>query len=1795
MVLVLDGYREIAVLAEGPRFRLARAENADGSRVLVKTLVGAPAETATDRLEHELALERGIRHPAIVEPIELLPDGRQPALVLPDDGGRTLRQVIDAGNLPVRRALHLAAGIAAGIVELHRHDIVHRAIEPANVMVSEDGAAAQIIDLGAATVVPRQQAALLAGDATRGSLPYTSPEQTGRTSRPVDYRTDLYSLGVTLFEMLTGRTPFTSTEPLELIHDHLAAPPPRPSDLAVGVPAVVDALVSRLLEKDPGDRYRSALGVLRDLEQIRDYIVRGLDPEELELAGVEISTKFQLPDQLFGRTAETAALEAWLQRAAAGRASLLLVHGQSGVGKSALIEELRRPVNEQRGHLAVGKADQAYNGPADTPLAAALSDLVRQLLSEEDDHLDMVRRRVRRALGEESAILAEAVPELRLLLRGTDPARPGTIHDATRLSRVAGRFLSAVATPDHPVVLVLDDLQWADQTTIDFAVDTAATGGTEALLVVAAYRDDDIAASPSLQTLQTRLAEEGADFGDITLRPLSRTAVGDLVAAAVGRTAVDAAPLAELCHRIAAGNPLHIRLFLSSLYERGLLEVDAASGAWSWDVEEVTSLVPADELVDLTTGKIEALHGSTRTLIGVMAVVGSQGDAKLLEEIGLSAVVEDLRGLAAQDLIELTDDPPRVRWRFAHDRIRNAAENILDEETAASWHGRIGAALQRRFTGYLDAETSVFAVVRHLNAAFQPTAGGDATLAALNLEAGRRAVRTSDYEAALRYFAQGAGVLGPDQWEEHPQTAFALHLAAADAARLLTRYDEMDRWVEPILASTVDRDQLFEATLRKIYSLSQVGRHHDALEVTRQALAMEGWTLPVRPRRRAIVLRSLGTRLKIGTLPIRWSLLRPSVSTWNSDELRRQTAVRAEEARRPSGWRAPESQRDSLLSRAPGVDQPASIHDLLELPQIRDRSARNIVRLISEGAVSAYSTDRNLLRLMILEGINLCIAHGSHAAAALIYAFFGALVCVDYAAPDTGLAYADTAVGLTRTMGTLSRPSRVRLIRDVFVAPANVPLAEIEPSLERAHHRGLSGGDAAFGTAALFFTSLHRFLAGRPLADVRRPLDVAAAELQRHGQQRNLTAALALRQLLHDLTSGPSNGVPLSGPHLDGEAHLRNADPSADGATSLVILTLRAISRWHLGDDAGARLDIAAGRTHVDAVLGQAIVPVYHLYGVLAAAPVGAPAPAAVRRRARTHRRRLAWFAKHNPAQHLPLLALADGAIAASRGRAERARRHLTAAMQLTAEQPAPMATAIAESLLAQIAERDDDRRTAVRHRTAAAAAYRAWGASALAGAGTGAAPHGDDGADDATLDLTTVVRASEAISEQIELASLLRRLVQVMLQSAGAERAVLFRVDGDRVVAEAEGDVDRTDAQIRVRVLDEDADPPVAHSVVRLVARTTEHVLIARAQDDALIRHDPSVGERGVRSLLCIPLVTQGHLEGILYLENNQVDGAFTSDRIRLLRILSSQAASALEKARLHDSQRRLIAAQDRFVPAQFISALGHTNLVEVERGQGILKVVDILFTDIRSFTSLLERMSPSEAMAFVNDYLAHMEPVVHDHDGFIDSYEGDSILALFDAGTDAGVRAAVAMAQAERRDNARRRAEGRQEIHTGFGLNTAGVMMGIVGGATALRATIIGDAVNVASRIQNLTKRYATTLLISENTAVRMRPDTALTLRPLERVQLVGKTQAMQMFEVLEALDPEAQGRRIGSLPRYMEAIVAFERGALAEAHLRFSDLAQQDPTDVPVAVMLRRSEELLQSGAELGGPPITRLRTK
>lgn len=842
---------------------------ADGAPVIIKTqaddLAAPVAAALTLRREYQLlraltvpGIAPGIV-PGIARPTELARDDERLALVLEDPGGELLSHIITSGPIDLATFLRISIRIAETVAELHRHNLIHNNIRPNGVLVDAASGRVTLIDLGAASRLSSEQppAAPMLPEC---ALAYISPEQTGRMNRGVDHRTDLYSVGVTFYEMLTGKVPFESAEPLELIHSHIAKTPAPPHTRNPAVPAPVSDIVMKLLAKMADERYQSALGLARDLELCAtEWAARG-SIAGFPLGRRDVSDRFVVPQHLYGRERELDTLLRAFDAACGGATAMMLVAGYSGIGKTALIRELYRPLVGHRGHFIAGKFDQIVRTPYGA-LIQAFRGLVQRLLAQGEAELSRWRARLGRALGTGAAVLAEVIPEIELILGKQPPAPPLAPAEAqTRFRRVFQSFLGVLAGPEHPLVIFLDDLQWADSATLDLLEPLLTSPDIRCLFLIGAYRDNEVDSGHPLARALAALEAERVRLDRIALGPLDLPNLVRLAEDTLHGKPSDVEPLARLLLDKTGGNPFFVIQFLKALRDAELVRFDYAAGRWTFQIEAIAGAGMTDNVIDLMTQKIQRLSPKAQTALTLGACIGNQFDVNTL-----AIVSQQTHEAAAGDLSEALEEGLLVpgvsgatgapRYAFLHDRVQQAAYTMIPDEQKHLVHLTVGRLLLERWDP-AKAEEKLFDVVHHLNHGCRliTDRAERLALARLNLAAGHKAKASTAYRAALGYLKTGLGLVTGSEWESEYDLMLALHLEAAESEYLSGDEAEAERTVELLLERARTRMDKARVYALRIVRYEYMSRYADAIQAGAAALALFGLAVPesAEGRRRAL-------------------------------------------------------------------------------------------------------------------------------------------------------------------------------------------------------------------------------------------------------------------------------------------------------------------------------------------------------------------------------------------------------------------------------------------------------------------------------------------------------------------------------------------------------------------------------------------------------------------------------------------------------------------------------------------------------------------------------------------------------------------------------------------------------------------------------------------------------------------------------------------------------------------------------------------------------------------------------
>ncbi len=1456
-------------------------QRADGHRVAVLAVVPVvehPSPDTLDRLAHEYGLKGDLDGAWAVRPLELIHERGRTMLVLEDPGGELLEGLLGQ-PMAVRPFLHLALGLVAAIARLHQRGFIHKDIKPVHLLVDRASGAVHLTGFGIASRLPRERQAPDPPAVIAGTLAYMAPEQTGRMNRSIDARSDLYAAGVTLYQMLTGSLPFAATDPMEWVHCHIARQPVPPAARLPGVPAALSAIIMKLLAKTAEERYQTAVGLERDLRRcLTQWQAQGRI-DAFPLGEDDTPDRLLIAEKLYGRAREVDALLAAFDRVVtSGAPELVLVSGYSGIGKSAVVHELHKALVPPRGLFASGKFDQYKRDIPCATLVQAFQSLVRPLLGQSEAELARWREALLEALGPNGRLMVNLVPELSLVIGEQPPVPDLPPKDAQRrFQLVFRRFIGVFARPDHPLALFLDDLQWLDAATLDLIEDLLTQADVQHLLLIGAYRDNEVDAAHSLRRKLDAIKNAGGKIAEITLAPLAQEHLGQLIADALRCEPRHAARLTQLVHEKTAGNPFFVIQFLHALAEERLLAFDHGVSRWTWDLERIRDKSYTDNVVDLMVGKLTRLPAETQRALQVLACLGNVAEIPMLAIVlGTSAqqVQSVLWEALRQDLVERLDGA----YRFIHDRVQEAAYSLIPKALRAEVHLRIGRLLVSH-TPPEKREEAIFEIVGQLNrgAALITSPDERVQLAELNLIAGKRAKESTAYASALTYLNTGAALLAEDRSERRHELIFALDLSRAECEFLTGQLSVADERLAALSnRATTTVEQASVACL-----------HINVCTVLDQS-----------DRAVAVCLNYL-RQVGVGWSP------------HPKDEEERREYDRI--------W--------SLLGSR-------TIEDLIDLPLMDDPASFATVEVLSKIVAPAVFTDANLASMTICKAISLSLERGNCDASCVAYAMLGKIAGPRFGDYKSGFRFGQLGYELVERRGLKRFEASTYHCFAIYVMHWMKPVREGRDLLRRAFEAANRIGDLTHGAYTCNNLNSNLLFAGEKLPDVQGEAEhgLAYAGKARFGLVIDrISTQLALIRTLRGLT--PNFGC-FDDEQFDELRIERRFSESPELAIAECWYWIRKLQARYLADDYATAIDAASKAQRLLWTSTMHIEEAeYHFYGALAKCACCDSLPPGERQQhidaVAAHHTQLKVWAENCPENFEHRAALVGAEIARLERRELDAERLYEQAIRSARANGFVHNEALANELAAGFYAARGFDKIALTYLRDARYGYVRWGAIGkvrqldqlyprLREAEPISRPTDTIGAPVELLDLATVLNVSQAVSSEIVLERLLDTLMRTAIEQAGAQRGLLLTPRGteQRIAAEVTTPGDT----VKVLLRDEPVTAALPESILHYVVRTREAVII----DDAAAEHpfagDTYLHQHRARSILCLPLINQSKLIGVLYLENNLAPHVFTPARIAVLKLLASQAAISLENTRLYRDVVEREAKIRRLVDANII-----------------------------------------------------------------------------------------------------------------------------------------------------------------------------------------------------------------------------------------------------------------------------------
>ncbi|MEP6518259.1 trifunctional serine/threonine-protein kinase/ATP-binding protein/sensor histidine kinase [Microcoleus vaginatus] len=1527
----LSGYKITEKLYVGTRTLVYRGiRTRDQYPVVIKLLRNEyPTFNELIQFRNQYTIAKNLDFPHIVKPLTLEVYHNSYALVMEDFGGVSLPNYLKTTTnetqpsqvLPLAEFLQLAIQLTDIIHYLYQNRVIHKDIKPANILINPDTKQIQLIDFSIASLLPRETQEIQNPNILEGTLAYLSPEQTGRMNRGIDYRSDFYSLGVTFYELLTGNLPFISDDPMKLVHCHLATQSIPIHQINPEIPLILAKIVSKLMAKNAEKRYQSALGLKHDLEICLLQLQKTATIEDFELGKRDISDRFTIPEKLYGREKEVDQLLAAFERVSLGATEMMLVAGFSGIGKTAVVNEVHKPIVRQRGYFIKGKYDQFQRNIPFSAFVQAFRDLMGQLLSESDLQLQTWKTQILAAVGDNGQVLIDVIPELERIIGVQLPATELSGSAAqNRFNLLMQKFVQVFTSKEHPLVMFLDDLQWADSASLNLL--QLLMRDTGYLLVLGAYRDNEVWPVHPFILRVNQIVKTGATVNTITLEPLSELDMNLLVADTLNCESLLAQPLTRLVSQKTQGNPFFATQFLKTLHDEQLISFNWDIRHWQCDIAQVKSLAITDDVVEFMALQLQKLPKGTQYLLTLAACIGSQFDLNTLVIVGeksagmtatalWKALQEGLvipttkiyKFFTESDSDEVFKASANPTYRFLHDRVQQAAYSLIPDSQKKATHLKIGKLFQQNCPE-IEQEEKLFDIVGHLNRGIELIAQPSEreALAKLNLAAGCKARNSTAYTAARVYLQTGIDLLTANCWQSQYELTLNLYVAAAEAAYLNAEFDSMEEIAAQVLqaAQTIlDKIKIYEI---QIVAQTAQSKTLEAIAVARDALWLLGVELPTEADE-ALIGKAL----------------------------------------------------QSLASQLSG----RKIEELIDLPVMSDPQTQAAMPILAMLFAPILQGIPGLVPLLSSTMVSLSLQFGNAPASTVGYAIHGLVLSAFLGEAKTGYSFGKLSLSLLDRVNAREFKCITHNMFGAFIQHHQNAMRAGLPTLKEGFLAGMETGDFLNAGYNIATYSYLNFYGGVELDTWEPELAVYSATLAQVKQYSARTYLHMERQMLHNLREVRTLSDCLIGEAYDETVMIPKHYQDREFSAIALVYVYKLLLAYSFGNYPAALNYISSAKECVMALSGLVHVPIFHFYAALthlALLPTQAEIEQAdILASVETHQTTLHQWAQNAPMNHLHKWYLVEAERQRVLGYKADALEMYDRAISLAKENLFLNEEALANELAAKFYLEWGKEKVAQAYMIEAYYCYARWGAKAkiedlqkryprLLGIilqqpqsftsfqetitrGTITYNTNSSSSNSEFLDLPTLIKASQAISGEIELDKLLTTLLKIAIANAGATKCVLLLKQKQYLQVAALVAEGQEPKLLPSMPLESSQD--VAISLVNTVKRSLKPLVIVDARVSSQVAGDRYIEQHQPISVLCIPILNQGQLIGVFYLENNLTVGAFTSDRIEVLNLLASQAAISLENARLYQESQQaftdLKQAQIKIVQSEKMSALGN------------------------------------------------------------------------------------------------------------------------------------------------------------------------------------------------------------------------------------------------------------------------------
>ncbi|NET02616.1 MAG: AAA family ATPase [Sphaerospermopsis sp. SIO1G1] len=1491
----------------------------DNQLIILKILKeNYPTPSELTRYKQEYEITRSFNVDNIIKAYDLQRHENSLIMFLEDFGGKSLTGLLSHGQLSLETFLTIAIKTTESLAAIHEANIIHKDINPSNIVYNPQTGQLKIIDFGISTRLSQEFLKICPAHQLEGTLAYIAPEQTGRMNRGLDYRSDFYSLGVTFYELLTHQLPFETTDPIELVHCHIAQEPLPVHKLIPHIPVTISNIISKLLAKTPEKRYQSVWGIKADLETcLHELNIFGKVSQFL-LGSHDIADKFQIPQKLYGREQEVNQLLNTFDKVSQGTTEIILVSGYSGIGKSALVNEIHKPITRQRGNFIKGKFDQLQRDIPYSAISQAFQDLIRQLLSEPEIILQTWKKKILEALNNNSQIIIDVIPELEQIIGKQPPVEPlGQTENQNRFNLFFKRFINVFCQKEYPLVIFIDDLQWADLSSLNLIEQLILDSELQYFLIIGAYRDNEVNSTHPLVQILENIKQAQVTVSEITLSPLKLKHINQLIAETLNCSTKFSQPLAKLISKKTDGNPFFLTQLLYSLYQDNLLVFNTSQSFlkstntnqsnWRWNIKQLEDISITDNVVELMSRQIEKLDDETQKILKLAACIGNQFNLEILSVINNKSqkvTAQELQPAIDKGLVIPLDNQYKVTrlwnseelskklsekdfesliyipYKFLHDRVQQAAYSLIPTQEKQPIHLQIGRLLLKNIPEE-QISNNIFNIVNQFNEGIDLITEQleKEVLAKLNLQAGKKAKLSTAYKTALKYLETATNMLAINEWNSKNSLIYEVYLEYLELLHLNIDFQAVHYWSSILLEKnydTLDKVKIYQIeTLSYFAQLEQ----QKAIDTAFQSLAL------------------------------------PKINIYvpqNDHEIKNIT----EQA----------NQRLKLLLKS------NQIEDLIYLPKMEDPYKTAAILILQQILSSLNTTNSPLLPWSIITQINLCIEYGNPSCAAISYVSFGAFQ--DDSISDINLAYEFGKLSL-KLQDKYQMPSLETTVIHLyygFIWHWKEPLRNnyAQEQCLNGFQKGRDGGDHLFASYCLISRYFLQLFKGDNLEDIIQSNDEYIQLIQTFKIEYCINYIIIWYKLCCYFINASENFILLGNSSTEEEKYLNDWTDNKNLWLLFIIYFAKVFYFYFFKKYKQSFDNTIKAQEYISSCSTYLPAPQYNFYSSLTLLANYSFSEFSDQKKllqkVEINQEKMKIWASHCPENFQHKYDLVEAEKARILGKNWQAQEFYEKAIQGAKKYEFIHEEALAYERAAEFylsLNREEIGKLYLRN---AYHCYTRWGAKAKVkqledeypqyllgitdnrkykGLSTKISTSGNDGE---VLDLTTVLKASQAISGEIKLETLLKNLMKIVIENAGAQIGYLILEHEGNWLIEAQGVVDEETVNILKSIPVESitadhAIPILPTSIINYVARTQEYVVLNDAASEGQFINDPYIIATESKSILCTPLVNQGQLKGIVYVENNLTTGAFTEDRVELLKILSAQAAISIDNSRLYEN----------------------------------------------------------------------------------------------------------------------------------------------------------------------------------------------------------------------------------------------------------------------------------------------------